>query len=105
MRCKFTRLQRKEKSALIHKDVKRVLIFISIAIFFDLQKLDSIFLALCDHIFRPQRGLYFSNVRFAQEEHTDTGLSDAAANSVWKFFVDDCFLERKIFSLFTASLL
>ena len=73
--------------------------------FFDLQKLDSIFLALCDHIFWPQRGLYFSNVCFAQEEHTDTGLSDAAADGVWKFFVDDCFLERKIFSFFTASLL
>ena len=85
--------------------MNQVLIFISIAIFFDLQKLDSIFLALCDHIFWPQRGLYFSNVCFAQEEHTDTGLSDAAADGVWKFFVDDCFLERKIFSFFTASLL
>ena len=42
---------------------------------------------------------------FAQEEHTDTGLSDAAADGVWKFFVDDRFLERKIFSFFTASLL
>ena len=30
---------------------------------------------------------------------------ETAADGVWKFFVDDCFLERKIFSFFTASLL
>ena len=98
-------MQKKEKSALIHKNVKRVLIFISIAIFFDLQKLDSIFLALCDHIFRPQRGLYFSNVCFAQEEHTDTGLSDTAADCLRESAVQNRFLEGKLRAGLASALL
>ena len=37
--------------------------------------------------------MYFTDMCFSEEEHTDTGLADAAADSIWKFFVKDCFLE------------
>ncbi len=37
----------------------------------------------------------FPDVGFAQEKHTDAGLSDAAANGKGKFFVNDGFLEGK----------
>ena len=49
-----------------------------------------------DEVLRLWQGLgYYSRARNLH----------AAADGVWKFFVDDCFLERKIFSFFTASLL
>mgnify|MGYP007082267319 CR=1 FL=1 len=46
--------------------------------------------------------MYFTDVCFSEEEHTDTGLADAAADSIWKFLVQDCLLERKLTSVVTA---
>ena len=33
--------------------------------------------------------MYFSNMSLAQEEHTDTGLTDTAADCVWKLFIQN----------------
>ncbi len=33
---------------------------------------------------RPQGRLYFTDMSLSEEEHTDTGLSDTAADSIWK---------------------
>ena len=46
--------------------------------------------------------MYFTDVSFSEEEHTDTGLSDTAADGIWKLFVQDCFLERKFSSVIAA---
>ena len=46
--------------------------------------------------------MHFTDVCFSEEEHTDTGLADAAADSIWKFFVKDCFLERKFASVISS---
>ena len=42
-------------------------------------------------------------MRLAQEEHTDTGLTDTAADGVRQLFVEDCFLERKFCALGAAG--
>ena len=46
--------------------------------------------------------MHFTDVCFSEEEHTDTGLADAAADSIWKFLVQDCLLERKLTSVVAA---
>ena len=69
---------------------------------FLLQKLNTVlFTFFCDS-FRPQGRLYLSNMCLAKEEHTDTGLSDSTTDCIRKLFVDDCFLERKFCTFFTA---
>ena len=57
--------------------------------------------SICD-FFWPERYMYFSDMRFTQEEHTDSGLSDTATDGVRKFFVQDGFLERKLSSVIAA---
>jgi len=42
-------------------------------------------------------------MRFAQEKHTDAGLSDPAADRIWQLFVQNGFLERQICPLRTAG--
>ena len=46
--------------------------------------------------------MYFSDVCFTKEEHTDPGLSDTTTDGVRKLFVQDCFLEWKLSSVITA---
>ena len=40
---------------------------------------------------------------FAKEEHTDTGLANSTANSVWKFFIQNGLLERELSAVVTAG--
>ena len=47
--------------------------------------------------------MYFSNMSLAQEEHTDTGLTDTAADGVWKFFIQNGLLERELSAVVTAG--
>ena len=47
-----------------------------------LQQLDSALFACLHHLIRPQGGLHLADVRLAQEKHTDTGLTDTAADGV-----------------------
>ena len=69
-----------------------------------LQQLDSALFACLHHLIRPQGGLHLADVRLAQEKHTDTGLTDTAADGVRKLAVDDRLLERKLRAVFTACL-
>ena len=46
--------------------------------------------------------MYFTDMSFAEEEHTDTGLADTAADGIWQFFVKDRFLEWKLSAVVTA---
>ena len=48
--------------------------------------------------------MYFSNMSLAQEEHTDTGLTDTAADGVWKFFIQNGLLEWEHKEAATARL-
>ena len=70
----------------------------------ELQQMNSVFVAFLDHFIRPDGTLNFSNVCFPQEEHTDSGLTDTASDSVWKLLVENCFLEWKLSSFSTAGL-
>ena len=42
-------------------------------------------------------------MRFTQEEHTDTGLTDSSTDSIRQFPVNNGFLERKIFAFRAAG--
>ena len=46
--------------------------------------------------------MYFTDVSFSEEEHTDTGLTDTTADSIWKLFIQNCFLEIKLTSVVAA---
>ena len=46
--------------------------------------------------------MYFSDVCFTKEEHTDPGLSDTTTDGVRKLFVQDGLLEWKLSSVITA---
>ena len=46
--------------------------------------------------------MYFSDMRFAQEEHTDTGLADSSADGVGKLFVQNRFLEIQLAAVIAA---
>ena len=48
--------------------------------FYCLQQLDSVGFRFFADFLWPDGALYFSDVRLAQEEHTDTGLTDTAAD-------------------------
>lgn len=37
------------------------------------------------HVIRPHGRLYFADMRFSQEKHTDTGLADTAADGQGQF--------------------
>ena len=52
--------------------------------FYCLQQLDSVGFRFFADFSRPDGALYFSDVRLAQEEHTDTGLTDTAADCIRK---------------------
>ena len=57
---------------------------------------------LCD-VFRPQGGLDFHDMRLAQEEHTDKGLADAAADGIGQLLVQDRFLKRQLGAFRTSG--
>ncbi len=54
------------------------------------------------HIIRPHGRLYFADMCFPQEKHTDTGLTDTAADGQRQFIMQDRFLERKLCPFGTA---
>ena len=57
-----------------------------------------------DHFGRPDRSLGFADMRLTQHEHAQARLTDAAADGVRKFFMNNCLMERKVSSLGTACL-
>ena len=69
----------------------------------DLQKRNSVLCSFLLYFLRPQGNMYLTDVSLAQEEHTDTGLSDTAADGVWKLLVQDGFLEWKLSSVIGLS--
>ena len=71
--------------------------------FYCLQQLDSVGFRFFADFLWPDGALYFSDVRLAQEEHTDTGLTDTAADGVWKFFIQNGLLERELSAVVTAG--
>ena len=71
--------------------------------FYCLQQLDSVCCRFFANFLWPDGALYFSDVRLAQEEHTDTGLTDTAADGVGKLLFQNGFLERKLCALLTVS--
>ena len=71
--------------------------------FYCLQQLDSVGFRFFADFLWPDGALYFSDVRLAQEEHTDTGLTDTAADGVRQLFLEDCFLERQLCALGAAG--
>lgn len=54
--------------------------------------------------FGPEGRLYFTNMGFAQKEHTDSRLADTAADGVGKFVLQNSLLERQFCPLRTAGL-
>ena len=62
---------------------------------FYLQHLNVKLFRLLHNFFRPEGTLHLADMRFAQEEHTDPGLADTAADGVGKLFIKDRFLERE----------
>ena len=58
---------------------------------------------LLDDLIRPDGALYFSDMRLAQVEHTDTGLADTAADCERKIVFQNRLLERKLCTLLTAG--
>ena len=69
----------------------------------DLQKRNSVLCSFLLYFLRPQGNMYLTDVSLAQEEHTDTGLSDTAADGVWKLLVQDGFLEWKLSSVIASG--
>ena len=53
---------------------------------------------------RPVGGLHLTDVRFAQEEHTKSRLTDTAADGVRQFTVEKRFVESQLGSLGASAL-
>ena len=51
----------------------------------------------------PDGALYFPDMGFAQIEHTDSGLADAAADGIGQFPVQQCLLEGQAGPFFTSG--
>lgn len=77
-------------------------LFLFYALYSDPQKYNSIFFCGFPYFFRPERHLYLTDVGFAQVEHADTGLSDAAADGIGQFLIQNGFLEGKVCPLLAA---
>ena len=54
-------------------------------------------------LIRPDGCLYFSDMGFSEIKHADTGLTDTAADGVGQFFLQNCFLERKLRPCFASG--
>lgn len=59
-------------------------------------------IAFCKNVFGPKRGLYFSDMGFPQEKHTNAGLADASANRKWKAAFNYGFLEWQFCAIHAA---
>ena len=68
-----------------------------------LQKFDTCLTGLCDHFFRPQRNVNLSDMCLAQEKHTDSGLSDTAADGVGKLPAQNSLLEIQFSAVVAAG--
>ena len=51
--------------------------------------MDAVAFRFRHYFLRPQRALNLPDVGFSQEEHTDTGLADAAADGVGQLFFNN----------------
>ena len=69
----------------------------------DLQKRNSVLCSFLLYFLRPQGNMYLTDVSLAQEEHTDTGLSDTSTNGIRQFFLVYGFLERQFQALPAAA--
>ena len=67
-----------------------------------LQDCNSLCGCLVVDLIRPYGYLNLSDVGFPQEEHTDSGLADAAADGLRQFAVKECLLEWQLSPLFAA---
>ena len=66
---------------LLHKKLPQKITFPgSFSSILFLQQMNVVSLCLCAHTVRPDRRLHLSDMCFPQEEHTDTGLTDTAAD-------------------------
>ena len=63
-----------------------------------------VFLALFAHIFRPDTGLYLTDMRLAQIEHTEAGLPYTATDGKRQCIIHQAFVEVK-FQAFLFALL
>ena len=57
------------------------------------------------HIFGPDAGLYFSDMGFAQIEHTQPGLTDTATDRQGQRISHQAFVEIELQTFFFAFLL
>jgi hypothetical protein len=67
--------------------------------------MNSVFVTFCNHILGPDRALNLTDMCLSKEEHTDSGLSNAASDGVRKLLVKNSLLERKLCALGAACLL
>ena len=58
--------------------------------------MDAVAFRFRHYFLRPQRALNLPDVGFSQEEHTDTGLADAAADGVGQLFFNNSLLEGQL---------
>ena len=63
-----------------------------------------VFLTLFAHIFWPDTGLYLTDMRLAQIEHTETGLSYTAADGKRQCIIHQAFVEVKFQTFLFAFL-
>ena len=58
--------------------------------------MDAVAFRFRHYFLRPQRALNLPDVGFSQEEHTDTGLADTAADGVGQLFFNNSLLEGQL---------
>ena len=61
-------------------------------------------LAFRAHVFGPDAGLYLSDMRFAQVEHTQSGLADTAADRQGQSVSHQAFVEVEFQTFFFTFL-
>ena len=90
---------------LLHKKLPQKITFPgSFSSILFLQQMNVVSLCLCAHTVRPDRRLHLSDMCFPQEEHTDTGLTDTAADCIRKLSLQNCFLEWQLRAFLTSRL-
>ena len=70
---------------------------------FILQKMNARFSKDLLCLRRPEGGLDLTDVSLAEEEHADSGLTDASSDREGELVVQDGFLEGKLCAVFTAG--
>ena len=69
-----------------------------------LQQYDILLRALLAHLLRPQADLDLADVGFTEKEHTESGLTDAAAHAKGERSVQDTLMERQGEAVLAAQL-